>query len=159
MRKGFVPPGETANGKLYCEFPRWLRENVWRKTPESWRNNSCVLQHDNDPARASLFVRQLLAATNTTATPVNLLIGPHPLWPFTVRQDENPFTVRQDEKECQVPLFFQHWKDWNRKTGSDCLPTVLPITEIPLRSLYQFRSVYIEGDGGDYKFGLVFKLR
>jgi hypothetical protein len=63
-----------------------------------------------------------------------------------------------------VPSFFHHWKVPIRKTGSDdaeaeCLPTVLPITEIPLRSLYQFRNGYIEGDGGDYKFGLVFKLR
>jgi len=29
------------------------------------------------------------------------------------------------------------------------LRAVLPIMESPLRSLYQFRSGYIEGDGGE----------
>ena len=39
------------------------------------------------------------------------------------------------------------------------LRAVLPIMESPLRSLYQFRSGYIEGDGGEQKLRLVVKLQ
>jgi len=55
------------------------------------------MHHDNDPAHASLFVRQLLDATNTTATPNSLLSGPHHLWLFPIRQNET---------EVQEPSYF-----------------------------------------------------
>jgi hypothetical protein len=35
----FVPPGQTVNGKFYCEGLKWLRERVQRKCPDKWNNN------------------------------------------------------------------------------------------------------------------------
>jgi hypothetical protein len=46
-----------------------LRENVRRKIPQLWRNNSWFLHHDNAPAHASLLIRDFLANTNTTVLP------------------------------------------------------------------------------------------
>ena len=34
VRKEFVPPGKTVNGKFYCDILRRLRENIWRKCPD-----------------------------------------------------------------------------------------------------------------------------
>ena len=51
------------------------------------------MHHDIDPAHASLFVRQLVAATNTTATPNSLITGPNPLWLFPILQDETEAQV------------------------------------------------------------------
>jgi hypothetical protein len=60
--EGFVPPGQTVNGKLYCDVLRPLRENI---RP----NNSWAQLHDNASTHASLVVRQFLASTNTTVIP------------------------------------------------------------------------------------------
>jgi len=68
VHKEFVPPGKTVNGKLYCEVLRRLRENIRRKHPDKWRNNSWALNCDNALAHASL-VRQFLASTKTTVIP------------------------------------------------------------------------------------------
>ena len=47
VHKEFVPPGQTVNGKFYCEVLRQLRENVRRKRPEMWKNRNWLLHHDN----------------------------------------------------------------------------------------------------------------
>jgi len=56
VHKEFVPPGQTVNGKFYCEVLRRLRENVRRKWPEMWKNEDWLLHHDNAPAHTSLVV-------------------------------------------------------------------------------------------------------
>jgi len=38
--KEFVLPGQTVNGKFYCDVLRRLRENIRRKPLGKWRNDS-----------------------------------------------------------------------------------------------------------------------
>ena len=49
VHKEFVPPGQTANAAFYVEVLKCLRENVQRKRPDQWRNNTRLLHHDNTP--------------------------------------------------------------------------------------------------------------
>jgi len=64
MHKEFVPPGQTVNGKFYCNILRRLRENIRRKLSDSW-----TVHHENAPAHTSLFVQQFLASMNMTVIP------------------------------------------------------------------------------------------
>jgi hypothetical protein len=96
-----------------------LRENIWRKRPESWPNNSWALHHYNARAHASLVVRQLLASTNTT-------VILHP--PYS--PDLNPcnfFPNPEDEIEAQGANLTslkrsktnrRTWWSWNEMTTS-----------------------------------------
>jgi len=34
VHKEFVPPGQTVNGKFYCEISKWLRDGIRRKRPD-----------------------------------------------------------------------------------------------------------------------------
>ena len=43
-----------------------VRENIRRKCPNEWCNNTWALYHDNAPAHASPVLRQFLASTKTT---------------------------------------------------------------------------------------------
>ena len=56
VHKEFVPPGQTANGKFYCEVLKQLREGIWRKRPDKWKNNNWFLHDDNAPVHTSLVV-------------------------------------------------------------------------------------------------------
>ena len=69
VHKAFVPPGQTVNGKFYCEVLRRLRENVRRKWPEMWKNGNWLLHHDNAPAHTSLIVREFPTKNNVTLFP------------------------------------------------------------------------------------------
>ena len=40
VNKEFVPPGHTVNVAFYVEVLKRLRENVRRKRPDQWRNNT-----------------------------------------------------------------------------------------------------------------------
>jgi len=40
VHKEFVPPGQTVNAAFYVEDLKHLRENVQRKRPDQWRNNT-----------------------------------------------------------------------------------------------------------------------
>jgi hypothetical protein len=62
-------PGRTVNGKFYCDVLQRMMENIRPKFPDSWRNKSCAMRHDNDPAYTSLVVRQLSATTKRTVIP------------------------------------------------------------------------------------------
>jgi histone-lysine N-methyltransferase SETMAR len=53
--KEFIPPGQTVNGKLYCEVLKQLREGIWRKRPDRWKNNNWFRRHDNAAAHTSLI--------------------------------------------------------------------------------------------------------
>jgi len=61
--KASCSPGRTVNGKFYLNVLMRLMENTPRKFPESWRNETCAMHHDNDPAYATLVVWQLLDTT------------------------------------------------------------------------------------------------
>jgi len=58
VHKEFLPPGQTVNGKFYCEVLKRLREGIRRRRPDKWKNNDWFLHHDNAPAHTSLVVRQ-----------------------------------------------------------------------------------------------------
>jgi histone-lysine N-methyltransferase SETMAR len=65
----FLHQGQTVNRWYYLEVLKRLRENVRRKKPQLWRNNSWFLHHDNAPAHVSLLIRDFLANTNTIVLP------------------------------------------------------------------------------------------
>jgi hypothetical protein len=67
--KDFLPPGQTVNGKFYCEVLKRLREGIRRKRPDKWKNNNWFLHHDNAPTHTSLVVRQFLTSKNITVIP------------------------------------------------------------------------------------------
>jgi hypothetical protein len=56
IHKEFVPPGQTVNGKFYCNVLRRLREDRRRKRPSKWRTNNWVLHHNNAPTHTALGV-------------------------------------------------------------------------------------------------------
>ncbi|CAK9833775.1 Mariner Mos1 transposase [Anthophora retusa] len=65
----FLPPGLTVNKEYYVSVLKRLRENVRRKRPELWRNNSWFLHHDNAPAHTSHIVRDYLTKNNINTVP------------------------------------------------------------------------------------------
>jgi hypothetical protein len=65
----FLCQKQTGNRWYYLEVPKRLRENVRRKRPQLWRNNSWVLHHDNAPAHALLLIHDFLANMNITMLP------------------------------------------------------------------------------------------
>ena len=67
--KEFVPPDQTVNAAFYVEVLKRLRENVRRKRPDQWRNNTWLLQHDNAPAHAALLTRRFLTDNDMTVVP------------------------------------------------------------------------------------------
>jgi hypothetical protein len=62
----FVPTGQTVNQVYYLEVLKMLRENVRRKRPEIFANNSWILYHDSAPAHTKLFVSEFLATKQIT---------------------------------------------------------------------------------------------
>ena len=69
VHKEFVPPGQTINGKFYCEILKWLREGIQHKHPDKWKKNNWFLHHDNAPAHTSLIVQQFLTSKNIPVIP------------------------------------------------------------------------------------------
>jgi hypothetical protein len=69
VNKEFYPPGQILTGKFYCDVLRQLRENIWHKCPDKWRNNSWAPYHHNAPAHMLLVVQQFLASTTKTVIP------------------------------------------------------------------------------------------
>lgn len=61
----FLPEGQTINKQYYLGVMRRLRENVRRKRPDLWKNNSWILHHDNAPSHTSILVREFLAKNST----------------------------------------------------------------------------------------------
>jgi hypothetical protein len=55
----FLCQGQAVNHWYYLEVLKCLRENVRRKRPQLWRNNSWFLHHDSAPAHASRTQTQL----------------------------------------------------------------------------------------------------
>ena len=73
VHKEFVTPGQKVNAAFYVEVLKRLRENVRRKRPDKWRNNTWLLHHDNAPAHAALLTRQYFTDNNMT-------VVSHPLY-------------------------------------------------------------------------------
>jgi len=69
VHKEFVPPGQTVNAAFNVELLKRLRENVRRKQPDQWWNNTWLLHHDNAPAHAALLTQRFLTDNNMTVVP------------------------------------------------------------------------------------------
>ena len=69
VKKELVPPGQTVNAPFYVEILKRLRENVRRKRPDEWWNNTWLLHHDNAPAHAALLTGSFLTDNNMTVMP------------------------------------------------------------------------------------------
>jgi len=69
VHREFVPPGMTVNADFYCDVLRRLREKVWRKRTQKWRNQNLIIHHDNAPAHRSFKFPQFLAKNNMTVIP------------------------------------------------------------------------------------------
>jgi len=69
VHKEFVPPGQTVNGTFYVEILKGLRDNVRRKRPDHWRNNTWLFHHDNAPSHAALLTRWFLTDNKVTVVP------------------------------------------------------------------------------------------
>ncbi|CAK9833043.1 Mariner Mos1 transposase [Anthophora retusa] len=63
----FLPDGQTVNKEYYLSVMRRLRENIRRKRPDVWKNNSWILHHDNAPSYTSILVHEFLAKNSTNA--------------------------------------------------------------------------------------------
>ena len=80
VHKEFAPPGQTVNAAFYVEVLKRLQENVRRKRPDQWRNNTW-LHNDNAPAHAAILTRRFLTDNNMT-------VVPHPpYWPDLAPSD------------------------------------------------------------------------
>jgi hypothetical protein len=50
-----------VNSGFYCDVFRRLRENLQRRRPELWREQTWLLHHDNAPSYTSVLNQQFLA--------------------------------------------------------------------------------------------------
>ena len=69
VHKAFVPPGQTVTAAFYVQVLKSLRENVRRKLPDQWRNNTRLFHHDNAPAHAALLTRWFLTDNKISVVP------------------------------------------------------------------------------------------
>jgi hypothetical protein len=95
VHKEFVAPGQTVNGKFYCEVLKRLREGIRRERPDKWKKNNWILHHYNAPVHTSLVDRQSL-------TPKNITIL-HP--PVRLTSTLKPFPIPQDEITAERSSF------------------------------------------------------
>ncbi|KAJ8704018.1 hypothetical protein PYW07_013312 [Mythimna separata] len=56
----FLPEGLTVNKEYYLSVMRRLREQIRRKRPDLWKENSCILHHDNAPSHKAIIVNEFL---------------------------------------------------------------------------------------------------
>jgi hypothetical protein len=54
--KAYVPTGQTVNSEFYCNILRRLRENLQRRRPELWQEQTWLLHHDNAPSHTQQFL-------------------------------------------------------------------------------------------------------
>jgi hypothetical protein len=68
-REATVPKGQTVNSGFYCDVLRRLRENVQRRRPELWREQTWLLHHENAPFHTSVLTQQFLAKHKMAVIP------------------------------------------------------------------------------------------
>jgi len=127
VHKEFVSPGQTVNAAFYVEVLKRLQENVRRKRPDHWQNNTWLLHHDNAPAHAALLTRRFLTD--------NMTVVPHPpyspdlapsdffLFPkLKMKLKGRRFQTEEIQAELQAVLntlrendFQECFKNWQRR--------------------------------------------
>lgn len=55
----FLLEGQTVNKQYYRYIMRCLRENVYWKRPDLWKNSSWILHHDNVPTHTSTLAHNI----------------------------------------------------------------------------------------------------
>jgi hypothetical protein len=60
-----VTRGQMVNKQIFQEALACLRDDVRRKRPKLWENQTWMLHHDNAPPHASLLLRSYLAKHQT----------------------------------------------------------------------------------------------
>jgi hypothetical protein len=58
-----------VNTGFYCDVLRRLHENVRRRRPELWREQTWLLHHDNTPSHTSVLTQYFLAKYKTAVIP------------------------------------------------------------------------------------------
>jgi len=69
VHKEFVPTGQTVNSGFYCDILRRRRENVRRRRPKLWREQTLLPHHDNAPSHTSVLTQQFLVKNKMTVIP------------------------------------------------------------------------------------------
>ena len=129
VHKEFVPPGQTVNAVFYIKVLKRLRENLRRKRPDQWRNNTWLLHHDNAPAHAARLIRLFLTDNNMTVVPhppyspdlapSDFSLIPKPKMKLKGRRFQ---TLEEIQRESQAVLnilrindFQECFKNWKRR--------------------------------------------
>jgi len=71
VHKEFVPTGQNVNSGFYCDVLRRLRENLRRRRPKLWREQTWLLHHDNAPSHTSVLTQQYLAKNKIAVIPTH----------------------------------------------------------------------------------------
>jgi hypothetical protein len=126
----FVPRGQMVNKQLYQEVLTRLRNDVRRKSPELWENQTWMLHHDNAPAHASLLIRSYLAIHQESVVPHPPYLAPadfllFPKLKTTLKGcrfqtiQENAIRELHTITESAFHEAFQQWnKHWERCIAS-----------------------------------------
>ena len=69
VHKEYVPTGQTVNSGFNCDILWRMNENVWRCHPKLWREQTCLLHHDNAPSYTSILTQQFLAKNKMAVIP------------------------------------------------------------------------------------------
>ena len=88
VHKEFIPPGQTVNGKFYCEVLKRLRQGIQHNHRDKWKKNNWFLHHDNAPTHTSLVVWQFQLPKTLQWFPTPLFAWPRPLRLFPIPHDE-----------------------------------------------------------------------
>jgi histone-lysine N-methyltransferase SETMAR len=64
-----IPKGQTVNSGFYCDVFRRKRENVRRRRPELWKEQTWLLHHDKIPSHTSVQTQQFLAEQKMAVIP------------------------------------------------------------------------------------------
>ncbi|XP_026828642.1 uncharacterized protein LOC105286551 [Ooceraea biroi] len=128
----FLPYGSTVTKEYYQEVLRRLRENVRRKRPELWKNNSWVLHHDNAPAHTSLLIANFLQKYSITVlpqapyspdlAPCDFFLFPKIKTHLKGQRFDTPEEIKQNSQtqlraipESAFQNYFEEWKKrWNK---------------------------------------------
>ena len=138
VHKEFVPPGQTVNGKFYCEVLKRLRDGIRRKRPDKWKKNNWFLHLDNAPSHTSFVVRQFLTSKYIT-------VIPHPHRPYSPDRPHCNFFLFPKMKLRLKGRRFDTTEEIHAETQEVIeLPGMHGIMGNTLGSLYTFPRDYFE---------------
>ena len=125
----FVPNGSTVNKEYYLEVMRRLRENVRRKRPNLWKENSWILHHDNAPSHKAHIVNTFLTKNSTNIieqppyspdlTPCDFFLFPKLKLPLRGRRFESIEAIKENSlkelKKISSNAFKRCFDDWTNR--------------------------------------------